>query len=293
MKKNLVLRTITGLLVVSAFIAAIAYSPYTFLAMFSILTFGILYEFYTLVNASKEVHIPRPLHALAGVLLFICTFCFCSCLTDHRIFLCYMVYIMAMFITLLYSRNKTPLRQLSYIIIGQIYIAAPIAFLNSVAFHTIRYGRDTIDDYCPIFLLALFFFIWIYDTGAYLFGITFGKHKLFPRISPKKSWEGVYGGIFFSMLLGLGLSYSWVWGMIGFDIHDGIRLSKLEWTLMAVIVSVFSTFGDLIESFVKRSVGVKDSGTILPGHGGLWDRFDSLLMATPALIIYLYIITLW
>ena len=95
------------------------------------------------------------------------------------------------------------------------------------------------------------------------------------------------------MALGLGLSYSWVWHLIGFDLHDGMRLSKLEWTLMAVIVSIFSTFGDLIESFVKRSVGVKDSGSILPGHGGLWDRFDSLLMATPALIIYLYIITMW
>ena len=280
--KNLALRSITGLLVVS-----------TFLAMFSILTFGVLYEFYTLVNASKEVHISRPLHAMAGVLLFVCTFLFCSYQTDHKIYLIYMGYIMAMFIGLLYSKQENPLRQLAYVIIGQIYIAAPIAFLNAVAFHTIRYGQETIDDYCPIFLLALFFFIWIYDTGAYLTGITLGRHKLFPRISPKKSWEGVWGGIIFSMALGLGLSYSWVWHLIGFDLHDGMRLSKLEWTLMAVIVSIFSTFGDLIESFVKRSVGVKDSGSILPGHGGLWDRFDSLLMATPALIIYLYVISMW
>jgi phosphatidate cytidylyltransferase len=135
-------------------------------------------------------------------------------------------------------------------------------------------------------------FIWIYDTGAYLTGMTFGRHKLFERVSPKKSWEGVYGGILFCILLGWGLSYDTFWNFIHINVHDGIRLSTLEWIGMGVVVAIFSTFGDLIESFVKRSVGVKDSGTILPGHGGLWDRFDSLLMATPALVIYLNVIKL-
>ena len=164
--------------------------------------------------------------------------------------------------------------------------------LSSIAFHTKAFPMDDMfKDYCPIFILSLFFFIWINDTGAYLTGMTCSKlmntHKLFPRVSPKKTWEGLIGGMIFAMLLGYVLSYDTLWRHFGISLHEGVRLSHLSWIGMALTVSIFATFGDLIESFVKRAVGVKDSGRILPGHGGLWDRFDSLLMAAPAMLIYL------
>ena len=136
---------------------------------------------------------------------------------------------------------------------------------------------------CLLVLLS----VWMNDAFAYLGGSAFGKHKFSPRISPKKTWEGVYGGIFFAMLLGWGLSYDFIWNLFGIDLHEGLRLSTLQWIGLGLVVSIFSTYGDLIESLVKRGVGVKDSGNLLPGHGGLWDRFDSLILATPAALCYL------
>jgi phosphatidate cytidylyltransferase len=291
--KNIFLRAITGVIVVAAIVAAILWSPFAFLAIFAILAGGVLHEFYTLINVTKEVHITRLIHCCGGALLFVCTFCTNAHLTSDAVYLLFLVYMMTLFICLLFSKRSNPIRELAYIIIGLVYIAMPIAMLNNVAFHTVQFNVHSINDYSPIFLLSLFMFIWIYDTGAYLTGMTFGKHKLCPTISPKKSWEGVWGGILFCILLGWGLSFDGFWNFIGINIHDGIRLSHLEWIGMGIVVAIFSTFGDLIESFVKRAVGVKDSGTILPGHGGLWDRFDSLLMATPALVIYLYLIKLF
>lgn len=291
-------RAVTGLLLVALMIWAILYGPYAFLVFFSILLFGILWEFYTLINVSKEVHIFRPMHSLGGMLIFICTFFESSHLTSNTVFLFYLAYMMLMFISRLYTRQENPIRELAYIIMGQVYIACPIALLSSIAFHTLAFPMgETLRDYCPIFVLSLFFFIWINDTGAYLTGMTCSSlmktHKLFPRVSPKKTWEGVWGGMIFAMLLGWGLSYDPVWDFLGINLKDGMPLSHIEWIGMGLVVSVFSTFGDLIESFVKRAVGVKDSGNILPGHGGLWDRFDSLIMATPALLIYLAIVTLF
>lgn len=292
--RSLVIRTITGLLVVTAIVAGILWNPFIFLAIFSILIFGVLYEFYTLINISNEVKISRPIHSLAGVMLFVCAFCENSHMTSNYVFLLYLAYMMLMFISRLYTKENNPMRSLAYILMGQVYIACPLALLNMLAFHTLKHPQGNMySDYSPIFILSLFLFIWINDTGAYLTGITCGKHKLFPSVSPKKTWEGFIGGLVFCILLGVGLKYDTFWNLIGLDIHDGIRLSHLEWVLMGMVVSVFSTFGDLIESFVKRGVGVKDSGNILPGHGGLWDRFDSLILATPAMVLFLIIITLW
>ena len=300
---NFVQRAVTGLCLVAAIIGCVFWSPYAFAGLFGVLIFAVLFEFYTLINVTREVHISRALHSLAGVLLFACSFLETSKLTGNNIFLAYLTYMLALFISLLYSKQQNPIRELSYILLGQIYIAAPLSMLNSVAFHMIKYPGDSmIMNYCPIFLLSLFFFIWINDTGAYLTGMSLGKvrigrtqlgqYKLFERISPKKTWVGFVGGFVFCILLGvlLGDSSAFVWHWLGINLHDGVRLSRFEWTLLGIVVSIFSTFGDLIESFVKRSVGVKDSGHILPGHGGFWDRFDSLILAAPAMYIFLVII---
>lgn len=292
--KSLIKRTITGLIVVAAIMAGILFGPYSFVTVFAVLVFGVLYEFYNLINVSREVHIVKWLHSCGGALLFVCAFLETSHLTNNWSFLLYLGYMMAMFISRLYTHQENPIREIAYIILGQIYIAAPVSLINSIAFHTLKYPLgEILKDYCPIFILSLFLFIWINDTGAFITGCTLGKHRLFPSVSPKKSWEGFWGGLIFCILLGLGLYYPQFWEFIGVDIHDGVRLTRLEWMGMALVVSIFATFGDLIESFVKRAVGVKDSGTILPGHGGLWDRFDSLIMAAPAMYIYLVLITIF
>lgn len=297
--QSIALRAVTGFALVGVMIAAIIGGPYTFAAFFAILVAGVLFEFYTLINVSREVNIMRPVHSTMGAVLFGLVFCDASHLTTNWVFIIYMAYVMGMFISRLYIRHvQHPIRELSYIILGQLYIAVPISILAVLAFHTKAFPMGTLMlDYSPIFILSLFFFIWINDTGAYLTGMTCSRlmktHPLFPRVSPKKTWEGVYGGVFFVALLAWLLSYNYVWEFLGIDIHDGIRLSTIQWILMGVVVSVFSTYGDLIESFVKRSVGVKDSGNILPGHGGLWDRFDSLIMAAPAMAIFLIVTALF
>jgi len=296
--RSFIQRTITAVFLVAIMLWAILHGPYSFAAFFSLLVFGILWEFYNLINVSRECHIFRPLHSLGGTLLFSCSFLAASHLAPHTIFLFYLAYMMIMFISRLYTRQENPIRELAFIIMGQVYISCPLAMLSSIAFHTQAFPvGDMMRDYCPIFVLSLFFFIWINDTGAYLTGMTCSSlmktHKLFPRVSPKKTWEGVWGGLFFAMVLGWALSYDPIWNFLGINLHDGVRLSRIQWIGMGLVVSIFSTFGDLIESFVKRAVGVKDSGNILPGHGGLWDRFDSLIMAAPAMLIYLAITALF
>lgn len=291
--RSFLLRTATAIVLVAVMLGAILSGPYSFATFFIILAFGILWEFYSLINHSTEVHIYRPLHAFGGALLVFCFFCVASHLTSNWVFLLYMLYMMAMFISRLYTKQMNPLRELAYVIMGQLYIAFPISMLSALAFHTLAFPLgEVLKDYSPLFVLSLFFFIWINDTGAYLTGCTLGKHRLFPSVSPKKSWEGFWGGLVFAMLLGWGLSYETVWTFLGINLHDGLRLTTVEWIIMGLLVSIASTFGDLIESFVKRGVGVKDSGNILPGHGGLWDRFDSLIMAAPTMLGYLVIITL-
>ena len=292
--KSLLIRTITGVCVVAAIVSCILAGPYSYLGLFSILIFGVLWEFYTLTNYSRECHITRGFHALAGVLLFWCFFIAASHVTriGNNIFILYLVYVVALFISRLYSKQTTPMRELAFILLGQVYIALPISLLNTIAFHSIAIPLGNIDDdYNSILLLAFFFFLWCNDTGAYLTGVTCGKHKLFESVSPKKTWEGFFGGLIFNILLGLAFYQASFWGFFGQDLHELQHYTRLDWIGLGVFISIFGTFGDLVESFVKRSVGVKDSGKILPGHGGMWDRFDSLIMAAPAMMFYLVMIT--
>ncbi len=290
--RSFLLRTITAILLVAVMVWAIIAGPYSFVVFFSVLLCGILWEFYNLINISREVHIFRPLHSLAGSAFFVFTFLDASHLTTRWVFCFYAIYLIVMFISRLYTKQENPIREIAYIILGQVYIAIPFAMLSGIAFHTQAFPLgEVLKDYSPIFVLSLFFFIWINDTGAYLTGMTCNSlmktHKLFPRVSPKKTWEGVYGGLIFAMLLGWGLSYDYIWNLFGINLHEGLRLTTLQWIGLGLIVSIFSTYGDLIESLVKRGVGVKDSGNLLPGHGGLWDRFDSLILAAPAALCYL------
>jgi phosphatidate cytidylyltransferase len=131
--------------------------------------------------------------------------------------------------------------------------------------------------------LSVFIFLWTNDTGAYCVGSLLGRHKLFPRISPGKSWEGSVGGALFVLAAAWAISY----------FFDGTILTTIQWLGLGLVVAVFGTWGDLVESLFKRTLGIKDSGNILPGHGGMLDRFDSSLIAIPAAVVYLYTLTLF
>jgi phosphatidate cytidylyltransferase len=180
------------------------------------------------------------------------------------------------FITELYSLSDNPFANISGVLAGVIYIALPFSLTTELTLHEGNYDYRI--------LLALFIFLWSNDVGAYCFGMLFGrkdKHKLFERISPKKSWEGFWGGIIVSLIAAFILLS--VWG-------ERYDFGKVHWFALAVIISLSGTFGDLTESMLKRSVGVKDSGKIMPGHGGILDRFDSALFAFPFALAYIYLL---
>ena len=166
----------------------------------------------------------------------------------------------------LYRKKQNPLHNWAYFILGQVFIALPFSLLNFILF---------VDNWKPLILLSVFVTIWVNDTGAYLTGVTLGKHRMFERISPKKSWEGFVGGALAAILSGYIFSLFIP------------QISLINWFLFSEIIVVFGTFGDLIESLMKRTLNVKDSGNVIPGHGGLLDRFDSMLLAAPAILIYL------
>jgi phosphatidate cytidylyltransferase len=176
-------------------------------------------------------------------------------------------------------------KNLWYSVGGYFYIILPLICLLFIYSKSAWYA------------LALFIFIWINDTFAYLVGITIGKHKLWPKISPKKSWEGFFGGLVFTILAAILFCYLLI-GEISGEISlctecenvKSLSFYMLNWIIFAIIVVIAGTFGDLFESYLKRSLNVKDSGTILPGHGGLLDRFDSILFAAPGAMIYLLLV---
>lgn len=275
---NLIKRTITGAIFVAIILLSLL-NAFSFLFVFSTITFLTLREFYQIV-AKDMTQSSLYINTLAGVFLFVSFFIYASgMMPAHsiKIFTPYLLYLVYTFISELYAKNENPISRWAYVILGQVYIALPFALINVVGFRDdLTVGVISFESLLPI---AFFVFIWVNDTGAYLVGSNIGKHRLFERISPKKSWEGFWGGVVFVLLAAYLFS-------LFFD-----RFTVYEWLGMGLVVSVFSTWGDLCESLLKRTIHIKDSGSLLPGHGGMLDRVDSVLLAAPALTIYLaYII---
>ncbi|GHV56827.1 phosphatidate cytidylyltransferase [Bacteroidia bacterium] len=269
--KNLLLRTLTGFVYVIVIVAGIMCNRLTFLILFSAVTVFCLWEFYSLLNSRKRMRINRWYNSLGGLLLFVSTYLYASGVTSLIIFLTYLAYAVIVFISELYEKHPDPITHCAYIFLGQCYIALPIALLNGIVFPV---DDGFLTEYQPIFVMALFVFLWMNDTGAYLTGSWLGKHRLFERISPKKSWEGFFGGLLFA------IASSFVFA------HFKPEILYYHWMVLAIAVAVFGTWGDLVESLIKRTLDVKDSGKTLPGHGGFLDRFDSLLLAVYALLFY-------
>ena len=269
--KNLAIRLLTGIVYVGTITFGVIYSPYTFLALFMIIIILCLREFYRLINIHKETKINLYVHGLGGATLFLTNFLYMSGTTGRLIFSLYLLYIVGTLIYELYAKQKNPIGRLACIFFGQCYIALPFSLLNLLTFPDSAANPPV---YQWIWVIALLVFIWANDTGAYLIGVWFGKHRLWERISPKKSWEGFFGGLMFTIIAAL------IFAQLQ------TQIAWYHWIAISVGVVVFGTYGDLLESLMKRSVEVKDSGHSLPGHGGFLDRFDSLLLAVYAMLFY-------
>lgn len=280
---NLIVRTITGVLFVAAIVVCFL-NPMAMTLLFGIITGLTVWEFCGVVNSREGVDVNRFICTVAGVFFFIAMTGFCSDVTPSTVFIPYLITIVYLLVAELYAKNADPINNWAYTMMSQLYIALPLSLVNVLAYRATPVGVE----YTYLMPLSIFIFLWLNDTGAYCFGSTLGRHRLFPRISPKKSWEGSAGG---AVVAVGGAVLMWFLA----DKHDvnDMSLSVYQWIGLALIVVIFGTWGDLVESLFKRTMGIKDSGTILPGHGGMLDRFDSALLAIPAAVIYLYSLTLF
>ena len=278
-QKNLVIRSITGVLFVVCMVSCFL-NPRAMVFLFALITGLSIWEYCGLVNQKEDVTVNRFITTVAGVYFFLAVAGFRTGIVGNIVvFVPYLLTIIYLFIGGLYTANKNAINDWAYTMLSQMYIALPFSMINVLAFETSAFdGQIHYDMLLP---LSVFIFLWTNDTGAYCSGSLFGKHKLFPRISPAKSWEGSIGGGIFVIIAAI---------IIGYIANDGAahRLSIPGWVGLGVVVAFFGTWGDLVESLFKRQLGIKDSGHVLPGHGGMLDRFDSALLAIPAAVLYLY-----
>lgn len=284
--KNLITRSITGVIFVTAIVVCFM-RPEAMILLFALVTGLTVWEYTGIVNGIENVCVNRFLATVAAVYFFLGMAGFCAGIVPSAVFIPYLLTVVYMFIAELYTKAPNPINNWAYTMLSQMYIALPFAMVNVLAFRGV--GNGVVYNYLAP--LSIFVFLWTNDTGAYLSGSLFGKHKLFPRVSPGKSWEGSIGGGLLVLLVAV---------LVGMyqnsDMHETateLILTVPQWMGLGLVVVLFGTWGDLVESLFKRTIGIKDSGNILPGHGGMLDRFDSSLMAFPAAVIYLYTLTLF
>ena len=281
--KNLIVRTITGVLFIAIMVSGFL-RPQAMVFLFSLITGLTIWEYCSLVNELKTVTVNRFIATVAGVYFFLAVAGINSgYIQTNGVFVPYLLTIVYLFVSELYTRNENAIHDWAYTMLSQMYIALPFSMINVLAF---RQAPDGDIHYYYLLPLSVFIFLWTNDTGAYCSGSLLGKHKLFPRISPAKSWEGSIGGTLFVLIAA---------AVVGYLESQSNALSGLtivQWLGLGLVVTVFGTWGDLVESLFKRTLGIKDSGNILPGHGGMLDRFDSSLMAIPASVVYLYTLSL-
>ena len=282
--KNLIVRSITGIFFVAAIVVCFM-KPFAMEFLFAIITGLSIWEYCGLVNNVKGVQVNRLISTIAGVYFFLAVGGFCSGIVPTAaVFIPYLLTVVYLFISELYAKTENAINDWAYTMLGQMYIALPFSTINVLAFNATADGNIDFNNLVP---LCVFVFLWANDTGAYCAGSLLGKHKLFPRISPGKSWEGSIGGAIIVLAVAFGIGQY----ENGLDSQTG--LTVLQWMGLGLVVVMFGTWGDLVESLFKRTLGIKDSGNILPGHGGMLDRFDSSLMAMPAAVVYLYSLTLF
>lgn len=265
---TLLIRSLSGAVLLAVVLLTVLLSEYTFLLLMGLIGVGTLYEYQRLVTKSGADP-QRGYGMVAGIFILVLNFMVARGSVPALCLIWLLVVGMLFFIIELYRKREHPLQNIAVSLAGLFYTFIPVSVLCYFAF-------PGMGAYTPWIVLSYIFTVWANDVGAYLVGSVLGRHPLFPRISPKKSWEGFIGGVIaavvFSAYMGhhLGMN-EWVWGGFG------------------LVVAVSGVYGDLVESLFKRSVGVKDSGSIMPGHGGFLDRFDALLLSVPFVFIYFII----
>ena len=279
--KNFIVRTITAVFFVAAIVTCFM-RPEAMILLFGLVTGLTIWEFTGLVNERGGITVNQLISTVAGVYFFLAMAGYNSGMTPAAVFIPYLLTLIYLMVAELYLKQEDPVNDWAYTMMSQLYIALPFSLLNVLAFQSDADGVH----YVWTVPLSVFVFLWINDTGAYLCGSLLGKHKLFPRISPGKSWEGSIGGGILVIIVAV-----LVWYLLEQYEQNALGLSALEWAGLGLVIVVFGTWGDLVESLFKRTLGIKDSGNILPGHGGMLDRFDSSLMAIPAAVVYLYTLT--
>ena len=278
---NFIVRTITSVFFVAAIVSCFL-RPEAMMFLFALVTGMTVWEFTGLVNEREHVSVNQMISTIAGVYFFLAMAGFCSGLTPPSVFLPYLVTLIYLMVAELYLKQEDPVHDWAYTMMSQLYIALPFSLLNVLAFQSDAEGIH----YVWTIPLSVFIFLWVNDAGAYICGSLLGRHKLFPRISPGKSWEGSIGGAILVVLVALAIPH--LLPLILSPSSFLLPLSSIAYIGLGLVVVVFGTWGDLVESLFKRTLGIKDSGHILPGHGGMLARFDSTLMAVPAAVVYLY-----
>ena len=272
---NTVKRTLSGILFLAIVLGGLLVSKYLFAVLFSFMTAGMLWEFFRM-TMGKRYHKSQILSVATGIIIFAVTFLVHAKLIPARFICVTIIPVIGIMITSLYTKEKADFRLFSNIYAGLFYIAIPLALANAIVF-------DKEGNFSGLLMVCFFCIIWASDVGAYCFGLLFGKNgkKLFPSVSPHKSWAGFWGGLVLAIAAAVILRLT---GLLPFP--------YLHCIILAVIMDVAGVYGDLFESQWKRVCDMKDSGNIIPGHGGLLDRFDSTLFAIPAGAIYLVIVGL-
>jgi phosphatidate cytidylyltransferase len=258
----------------AAVISMILVGPWTFLFFCAVILLAGLLEFFKLIRSENV----EP-QTISGLVLSVCLFVMVVLVAMGTLpaesLTMVLPMVFAVFIMELYRKKSHPFLDIAVTLLGCVYIAIPMSMMAVMALHPVTGATET---YHGALVMGCILHVWASDTGAYFIGTRFGRTKLFERISPKKSWEGFFGG--------LALSFVASW----FNHSFFGELELHQWMIISVIVTVFGTLGDLTESMLKRSIHIKDSGTIFPGHGGILDRFDAVLVAIPFVCTYLWLI---
>ena len=269
--RTFLIRSASALVFGVLVLGSLLYNAWLFSSVMLIFSILGMWEFFT-ITSFNEIKANKTTGTIAGVFLYTSLAFFA-----HGANISWMIFLNAIpfatiFVSELFCKSTNPFVKISLTLLGIIYVALPLALLNFFFYPKLGNRPH------PGRLLSFFALIWINDSFAYVSGMLVGRTPLFPRISPKKTWEGSIGGAVFTMISAYFISYYLP------------QLSLLEWLGFAILVVVFGTLGDLIESMLKRSLNIKDSGSIMPGHGGILDRFDAALFAAPVIFAYLYMI---
>ena len=264
------IRTLTSVLFGIAIIGSILLGSSTYAGLMSVFVIVGTIEFFRMFDSEKSINIQKYYGIFVGTFVYLLVYLIGEKFIPVQWLLILTPVFFISFIIEIYQKTKNPIQNIALTLFPVFYIALPLgisSFLTTLPGN----GNSNI-------LLGFFFLIWTNDSFAYLTGISIGKHRLLERISPKKSWEGFFGGLIFSFGVGL---------IIGQFFRE---LAPFQWAIMSIIITLSGTYGDLAESMFKRSRHIKDSGKIFPGHGGVLDRFDGVIMAAPFVVLYLYFI---